>query len=62
MKVKYVGGLDFFDGLTTNEIYTVFEETYSSFVIKNDSGGASIILKHKFEILDKEGNEKSTIK
>lgn len=52
MKVKYVGGMDFHDGLTTGQTYTVIEETHSQFVVKNDLGGVSRIQKSKFEELD----------
>lgn len=52
MRVRYIGGLDFYDGLTTGQTYTVIEETQSQFVVKNDLGGVSRIQKSKFEELD----------
>jgi len=52
INVKYVGAMDFYDGLTTGQVYTVIEETHSQFVVKNDLGGVSRIRKEKFEELD----------
>lgn len=52
MTVTYIGGMDFYDGLTTGKTYTVLEETQAQFVVENDLGGTSRIVKHKFEEMD----------
>lgn len=49
MKVKYVGGMDFFDGLTTGDVYTVIEENESQYIVENDLWSTSTIQKAKFE-------------
>ncbi|MEK5477522.1 hypothetical protein NYE70_11315 [Paenibacillus sp. FSL R5-0407] len=51
MRVKYVGGMDFFDGLTTGVVYTVIGENESQYVVENDLGATSTIQKAKFEIV-----------
>jgi len=52
MKVKYVGGMDFYDGLTTGQIYEVIDENERQFVVNNDLGATSTIRKIKFEIVE----------
>lgn len=36
LKVKYVGGMDFHNGLTTGNTYSVIEENESQFIVNND--------------------------
>lgn len=51
MKIKYVGNVDFFDGLTTGKTYEVIGENDSQYIVNNDLGSTSTIQKTKFEII-----------
>jgi hypothetical protein len=50
MKVLYVGGIDFYDGLTTGQVYEVIDENETQYVVINNFGGRSSIKKEKFEV------------
>jgi hypothetical protein len=49
-KVKYIGGMDFYDGLTTCVIYEVIDENETQYIVNNDLGATSKIQKSKFEV------------
>jgi hypothetical protein len=49
MRVKYNGGMDFYDGLTTGEVYKVIGENDTQYIVNNDLGSTSTIQKTKFE-------------
>ncbi|MNW62893.1 hypothetical protein D3C74_410500 [compost metagenome] len=52
MTVLYVGGMDFYDGLTTGEAYEVVDENETQYVVINDANDKSTIQKTKFEVLN----------
>ena len=54
MFVKYVDGVDFYDGLTTGKTYEIADENESQYIVNNDLGGTSSIQKSKFEIIKSE--------
>lgn len=51
MKVKYVGGMDFHDGLKTGNTYEVIGENERQYIVNNDLGAKSTIQKTKFEVI-----------
>lgn len=51
MIVKYVGKMDFYDGLTTGKTYEVVRENDTQYIVNNDLGATSTIQKTKFEIV-----------
>lgn len=52
LKVIYNGGMDYYDGLTTGREYGVHDEKDNQYVVINDAGSTSTILKSKFKVMN----------
>lgn len=50
-KAKYISDCGFFDGLCKDEIYDVVEELKHQYVVVNEFGDVSSLLKEKFVIV-----------
>lgn len=56
LEVVYNGGMDYYDALTTGETYKVHNENETQYVVMNDLGTTSTILKSKFKVITKQNN------
>ncbi|WP_305928112.1 hypothetical protein [Bacillus mycoides] len=51
MTVRYIGGMDFHDGVTSGNVYKVIEENEHQYIVNNDLGGTSTLKKSKFVVI-----------
>lgn len=47
---RYIGGMDFHDSVTSNQVYVIIGMTNNKVLVLNDYGGTSWLMKDKFRI------------
>ncbi|HHT7153119.1 hypothetical protein P4I89_08375 [Bacillus cereus] len=52
LRVRYIGEMDFYDGVTTGHVYEVIGENQQQYIVNNDLGGTSTLKKSKFVLVN----------